>query len=112
MERADVVQRRTNRSVADDRPGDQRRLPMAGDPMLPLQDAERRRPPRHEAPADHLRARSRQSSALPEVRQGRTAPVCGLAAACLATPSPPDRGLKVAINAGIIDRQFFRLWMT
>jgi hypothetical protein len=44
------------------------------DPMLPLQDAERRRPRRHEAPADHLRARPRQPSAVPEVRQSRQAP--------------------------------------
>ena len=93
MERADVVRWRADRSVADHRPGDQRRFSVAGDPMLPLQDAERRRPRRHEAPADHLRARSRQPSALPQMRQGRTAPVCDLAAAFLATPPPPDRGL-------------------
>src|ERR1700730_18741564 len=79
--------------------------------MLRLQDAELRRLRRDEAPADHLRARPRQPFAVPEVRQGRTAPVCDLAAACLATPSPPDRGLNVAIKAGIIDRQFFRPWM-
>ena len=40
-----------------------------------LQDAERRRPRCDEAPADHLRARSRQPSALPQMRQGGPASI-------------------------------------
>jgi hypothetical protein len=55
LERTDVVRRRADRSVADHRPGDQRRLSMAGDPVLPVQNAERRRPGGDETPADHLR---------------------------------------------------------
>jgi hypothetical protein len=50
MERADVVRWRADRSVADHRPSHQRRFSVAGDPMLPLQDAERRRPRRMKHP--------------------------------------------------------------
>lgn len=61
--------------VADHRPGGQRGLPLAGDPVLPLQDAERHRSRRDEAPADHVRPRSRQPAAVPEMRQaGRRPP--------------------------------------
>jgi hypothetical protein len=45
-------------------------FPLAGDPVRALQDAERRRPGGDEAPADDLRARSRQPAALPQMRQG------------------------------------------
>jgi hypothetical protein len=44
---------------------------MAGDQVRALQDAERRRPRGDEAPADHLRARSRQPAALPQMRPRR-----------------------------------------
>src|SRR5471030_1077030 len=74
LERADVERRRTDRPVADHRPGHQRRLCMARDPVFPLQDAERRRPGRYEASADHLRPRPRQPATMPEMRQGWTAP--------------------------------------
>ena len=39
----------------DHRPCGQRGLPLAGDPVLPLQNAERRGPRGDEAPADHVR---------------------------------------------------------
>jgi hypothetical protein len=64
-----VERRRADRPVADHRSGHQRRLSVAGDPVLPLQDAERRRPCGHEAPSDHVRTRSRQPAALQEVRR-------------------------------------------
>ena len=53
-------------------------FPLAGNPVFTLQDAERCRPGSPQAPADHLRARSRQPSALPQMRQGRAAPVATL----------------------------------
>jgi hypothetical protein len=67
------IRQRADRSLADDRPGRQRRLSLAGDPMLPLQDAERRRPRGDEAPTDHFRARPRRPTALPEMRKGGAA---------------------------------------
>jgi hypothetical protein len=64
LERKDVGRRRTGRSVADRRPGHQRRLCLAGNPVFPLQDTERRRPSRDEVSANHLRARPRQPTRM------------------------------------------------
>src|SRR5438105_3847423 len=93
LERAHVEQRRADRSVAYDRPGDQRRLCLAGDPLRAMQVAERRRPCGDEASADHVRARSRQPPALPEMRQGGPTPLRDLAPAWLVAAPPPSGGL-------------------
>jgi hypothetical protein len=70
---------RTDRSLTHPRPGHQRRLSLAGNPLFTLQDAERRRPCGDEAPADHLRPRSRQPAAVPQMRQGGAASLRDLA---------------------------------
>jgi hypothetical protein len=76
----------TDRSVAHHRPG--RELPLAGDQVRALQDAERRRPRGDEAPAEHLRARSRQPASLLQMRQGGPASIRDSATIGLAA-SPP-----------------------
>ena len=61
--------------------------------MLALQDAERRRPRGDEASADHLRARSRQPAALPQMRQGGPTPRGDSATIGLAASPPSNRSL-------------------
>src|SRR6266481_9475997 len=92
LERTHVVRRRTDRSVAHHRPG-REWLPLAGDQVRALQDAERRRPRGDEAPADHLRARSRQPAALPQMRQGGPASIRDSATIRLAASPPANRSL-------------------
>jgi hypothetical protein len=58
-----------------------------------LQDTERRRPRGNEAPADHLRARSRQSAALPQMRQGGPASIRDSATIGLAAAPSSNRSL-------------------
>jgi hypothetical protein len=82
-----------DRSVTNDRPGRQRRLSLAGDPVRTVQDAERRRPRGDEAPADHPRARPRQPAALPQVRQSRPTSRCDLATVGLAAAPSSNRSL-------------------
>ena len=67
----------------------ERRLSLAGGPVRAVQDAERRRPRGDEAFADHLRARSRQPAALPQMRQGGPASIRDSATTGLAA-SPPS----------------------
>src|SRR5712671_2848052 len=63
-------------------------LSLAGNSMFTLQDPERCRFGSPQASADHLCARSRQPAALPQVRQGRAAPLRDLAPAWLAAAPP------------------------
>ena len=63
------------------------------DQVHALQDAERRRPRGDEAPADHLRARSRQPAALPQMRQGGPASIRDSATIGLAASPRPNRSL-------------------
>src|SRR5882724_7362458 len=72
---------------------DQRRLSLAGNPVFTVQEPERRRFGSPQAPADHLCARSCKPSALPQVRQGRAAPLRDLAPTWLAAASPSRGGL-------------------
>jgi len=65
-------------------------FPWARDHVHALQDAERRRPRGDEAPADDLRARSRQPAALPQMRQGGPASVCDSATIGLAAAPPKN----------------------
>jgi hypothetical protein len=66
---ADVDFRRADRSIADDRTGDQRRPPLARNRMLTLQDTVGRRPGRV-APRHHdLRARPCNPPGRPKVRR-------------------------------------------
>jgi len=58
-----------------------------------LQDAERCQPRGDEASADHLRARSRQPAALPQMRQGGPASFRDSATTGLAAAPPSDRSL-------------------
>ena len=69
-----------------------------GFPWLEIQCARCKTPERcrsgsPQASADHLRARSRKPSALPQVRQGRAAPLRDLAPTWLAAASPSRGGL-------------------
>jgi hypothetical protein len=93
LERAHVVRRRADRSIAHHRPGRERRLPMAGDQVRTLQDAKRCRPRGDEAPADHLCARSRQPLALPPMRQSGPASIRDSATISLAASPPSNRNL-------------------
>jgi len=68
-------------------------FPLAGDQVRALQDAERRRSRGDEAPADHLRARSRQPAALPQMREGGPAPFRDSATIGLAAAPPSNRTL-------------------
>ena len=87
LERAHVGRRRADRPFADHRSGRQRRLPLVGDPVLALQDAERRGLGWHEASADHVRSRPGQQTAMPQMRQGGPTPAGDPAAACAAVTS-------------------------
>jgi hypothetical protein len=91
-----------SRSIfADHRSGRERRLSVARDPLLPLQDAERRRLGRHEASADHLRPRLGQPAAVPKMRQGGQTPGSDPAAAGLAAaaPTPGDVNRRRHLSA-------------
>jgi hypothetical protein len=68
-------------------------LRLAGDQVRTVQDAERRRPRGDEAPADYLRARSRQPAALPQMRQGGPASIRDSATIGLAAASSSNRNL-------------------
>ncbi len=59
--------------------------------MCALQDAERRGPRGDEAPADDLRARSRQPAALPQMRQGWPASIRDSATVDVAAAPPSNR---------------------
>src|SRR5437899_114245 len=61
--------------------------------LCALQDPERGRPCGNETPADHLRARSRQPAALPQVRQGGAASIRDSATIGLAAAPPSNRSL-------------------
>ena len=61
--------------------------------MFTVQDPERCRSGSPQASADHVRARSCKPSALPQVRQSRTAPLRDLAPTWLAAASRPSGGL-------------------
>jgi hypothetical protein len=67
---------------------------LARDPVLPLQDAERRRPRGDEAPADDLRARPRQPTPLPQMCQGRPTSRSDLATVGLAAAPSSNRALN------------------
>jgi hypothetical protein len=84
---------RADRSVTNDRPGRERRLSMAGDPLRAVQDAERRRSRGDEASAHHLRARSRQPAALPEMCESGPSSVGHPATVGKAAAAPSNRTL-------------------
>lgn len=69
-----------------------------------MQYSERRRPGGAQAPADHLRVRSRQPAALPQVRQDGAAPSPTLLQLAW-QPRHARVEVYVAITAGIIDRR-------
>jgi hypothetical protein len=60
-----------------------------------MQDAERRRSCGDEASSDHVRARSRQPAALPEVRQGGAASIGDPAPARVAGAPSSNRSLNM-----------------
>jgi hypothetical protein len=69
-------------------------FPLAGDPMRPMQDAERRRPRGDEAPADDLRTRPRQSTPLSQMRQSWPTSVGDPATVGMAAAAPSNRTLN------------------
>lgn len=67
LERAHVGKRRTCRSVADRRPGHQRRLRLARDRVLAMQDSARRRSSGAAPSANHVRPRPGEPPSLQQV---------------------------------------------
>jgi hypothetical protein len=94
LERADVGRRRADRPIADNRPSHQRRLFLAGDPVLPLQDAERRRSRGDGSIRRPPSCTTSPAPALPQMRQSRPTSRGDLAALGLAAAPSPNRSLS------------------